>query len=249
MTEAEKLEEALKESAELLEGVQEIEEPTLVEQTPAALPKSIGEAMIRLTQRTTSAKFTKSQYNKFTKKYYADINDILLTLRPILRDLNMRLAQNITAPRPDEIPANLANTGYNFIKCVTEFSALLDNGQVETVKYESFAMAVELVGKIAQEQGGAQTYLKRYHLVGLLGLPLEADNDGEPMTNGTPANSTINAQQLRALKGAIAETAQRTHRPIVEIERDITQRGQVSSIEKLSAELFESAMAYIKGMS
>lgn len=244
MTEAEKLEEALKESAELLEGVQEIEEPTLVEQTPAALPKSIGEAMIRLTQRTTSAKFTKSQYNKFTKKYYADINDILLTLRPILRDLNMRLAQNITAPRPDEIPANLANTGYNFIKCVTEFSALLDNGQVETVEYESFAMAVELVGKIAQEQGGAQTYLKRYHLVGLLGLPLEADNDGEPMTNGT-----INAQQLRDLKGAMTEAAQRTHRPIVEIERDVTQRGQVSSIEKLSAELFESAMAYIKGMS
>lgn len=243
MTEAEKLEEALKESAELLEGVQEIEEPTLVEQTPAALPKSIGEAMIRLTQRTTSAKFTKSQYNKFTKKYYADINDILLTLRPILRDLNMRLAQNITAPRPDEIPANLANTGYNFIKCVTEFSALLDNGQVETVEYESFAMAVELVGKIAQEQGGAQTYLKRYHLVGLLGLPLEADNDGEPMTNGT-----INAQQLRELKGAMTEAAQRTHRPIVEIEQAVTQAGGVASVEKLPAQMFNDALAYIQRM-
>ena len=258
MTEAEKLEEALKESSELLEGVQQIEDASSDQESieenleePASIednqPTTFNEALLKsMREMPRFAKNAEVAYKR-TRYKYLTLDSLLSTVKDVLLQNGIILEQKTDDGAYP--PLSTDNLLITYIKVDT---ILTGYGETHMYSSHSHAIKCRFDENLNQVQGMAITYLQRYVLKALFALEIyDEDNDAnDSSAHITRANNpTINAQQLRVLKGAIAETAQRTHRPIVEIERDVTQRGQVSSIEKLSAELFESAMAYIKGMS
>lgn len=217
--------------------------------TAEKLPRSIEEAMIRLKAAIASTAFIKNAHNGHKNYNYADINSVLNVLNPILSRLQMNIIQNVTTPSHADTPATLLepNKQLTFMQCETTFYALLEDGTVGSLSFKSYSEAVSLKKNVEQDQGSAQTYLKRYHLLGLLGLPFEEDNDAEQMTSNQQSNR-MTLQQMRNLKSAITEASTRTHRAIVDIESEIAKRASVGSLKQMAPQNVQAAINFINAM-
>lgn len=114
---------------------------------------------------------------------YADINNVLETIRPILNNHGLALIQNVFTPAE----------GYQKAVCV-ETIIYSDTG--ECIKSGVFTASTEgLQQKGVQALGSAITYVKRYQLMALLGIAYgENDDDG-----ATTIQSEVEADKNSAL--------------------------------------------------
>jgi hypothetical protein len=122
--------------------------------------KNISEKLLAFQQKVEAVKKTKK--NPHFKNAYADINEILSEVKPLLSDLNLVLSQPIIDGLQCSIITDVAS-GESVTSCIK----LPENLQ-------------------PQQLGSAITYFRRYTLVSLLCLETEEDVDGNNTTPTTP---------------------------------------------------------------
>jgi hypothetical protein len=150
----------------------------------------------------------KTKKNPHFKNTYADINEILSEVKPLLSELNMVLSQPI-------------NDGFQY-SIVTD----VESG-------EALTSSIKLPDNLQPQQlGGAITYFRRYTLVTLLSLETEEDTDGNNTT--TPAPTTEKWLNLTDKSGAITKE----YANVLEAIRTckISSLDQIKSVYKLSKE-------------
>ena len=150
----------------------------------------------------------KTKKNPHFKNTYADINEILSEVKPLLSELNMVLSQPI-------------NDG-------VQYSIVTD---VETG--EALTSSIKLPDNLQPQQLGiAITYFRRYTLVTLLSLETEEDNDGNNTT--PPAPPTEKWLNLTDKNGAITKE----YANVIDAIRTgkISSLDQIKSVYKLSKE-------------
>ena len=150
----------------------------------------------------------KTKKNPHFKNTYADINEILSEVKPLLSELNMVLSQPI-------------NDGVQY-SIVTD----VESG-------EALTSSIKLPDNIQPQQlGGAITYFRRYTLVTLLSLETEEDTDGN---NTTPPAPTIEKWlNLTDKSGAITKEYINVLEAIN--SGKIKSLDQIKSVYKLSKE-------------
>lgn len=149
----------------------------------------------------------KTKKNPHFKNTYADINEILSEVKPLLSELNMVLSQPIS----DGV----------------QYSIVTD---VETG--EALTSSIKLPDNLQPQQlGGAITYFRRYTLVTLLSLETEEDNDGNNTTPPAPTEKWLN---LNDKSGAITKEYANVLDAIS--TGKISSLDQIKSVYKLSKE-------------
>jgi hypothetical protein len=150
----------------------------------------------------------KTKKNPHFKNTYADINEILSEVKPLLSELNMVLSQPI-------------NDG-------VQYSIITD---VETG--EALTSSIKLPENLQPQQLGACiSYFRRYTLVTLLSLETEEDTDGNNTT--PPAPTTEKWLNLTDKSGAITKE----YANVLEAIRTckISSIDQIKAVYKLSKE-------------
>lgn len=149
----------------------------------------------------------KTKKNPHFKNTYADINEILSEVKPLLSELNMVLSQPIS----DGV----------------QYSIVTD---VETG--EALTSSIKLPDNLQPQQlGGAITYFRRYTLVTLLSLETEEDNDGNNTTPPAPTEKWLN---LTDKNGSITKEYANVLDAIS--TGKISSLDQIKSVYKLSKE-------------
>jgi ERF superfamily len=159
----------------------------------------------------------KTKKNPHFKNTYADINEILSEVKPLLSELNMVLSQPI-------------NDG-------VQYSIVTD---VETG--EALTSSIKLPENLQPQQlGGAITYFRRYTLVTLLSLETEEDTDGNNTT--PPAPITEKWLNLTDKNGTITIE----HANVIDAIRTgkISSLDQIKAVYKLSKETETQLKSYL----
>jgi len=150
----------------------------------------------------------KTKKNPHFKNTYADINEILSEVKPLLSELNMVLSQPIN----DGVQYSIV-TDVESGEALTSYIKLPENLQ-------------------PQQLGGAITYFRRYTLVTLLSLETEEDNDGNNTT--PPAPTTEKWLNLTDKSGIITKEYENVRYAIH--NGKIKSIDQIKEVYKLSKE-------------
>ena len=149
----------------------------------------------------------KTKKNPHFKNTYADINEILSEVKPLLSEFNLVLSQPISDGFQYSIITDIESG-----EALTSYIKLPDNLQ-------------------PQQLGGAITYFRRYTLVTLLSLETEEDNDGNNTTPPAPTEKWLN---LTDKSGIITKEYENVRYAIH--NGKISSLDQIKSVYKLSKE-------------
>jgi hypothetical protein len=161
----------------------------------AALASAQGEFPEIVKRRTATVKSDKGTY----KYNYADLSDILASIRPVLAKHKLSISQPIEA----------AETGRLLLHTI------LAHASGETIQATMPLAAFPADGRQVQSWAGVLTYARRYNLTAVLGIAAEEDDDAngaadhgsttiterpkpQPVPRGTPeqeANAAIARSQ------------------------------------------------------
>jgi hypothetical protein len=145
----------------------------------------------------------KNHTNPFTKSKYADLSDIISTVRPVLNKNGLGLEQHIISEENGEL---LVET-------------VIFNDKGEERSSGMLAFFIGQGGNQFQTKGTAITYARRYTLCALLGIVADDDTDAElKQVKDTHIDESLKAKAEEAAKNGLA-TYQNFYKAISNAER------------------------------
>ena len=175
--------------------------------------KTFNVAMSEFRSKVTSVKKTKEAFNY----YYADLNEIVKTIQPVLKECNL---SHSFRTKYDE-------NGIH-VTCVIKH---VDGHEESTTL--SGAPDVSGSKNSIQAIGSSVTYLSRYTLMAMLGLAAVDDDDGASADEKMPLE-LITPDQVKDIKSKIEKAGVTEDR--------ITNVCKVNKIEEIPASEFKSVI-------
>lgn len=225
-----------KEALELLEEVEQEEKK----------PQDVKEALVELTKRLSEINFSKDGKNPIFKSDYITIDQVLRILNPILSDIGLNLQQNPegeddikTITYGKDIVKNIV-----FIRMRTILTFVNEKGESSSVEYLSYPNPVELQikGNLSQALGSAITYLRRYHLMSVLGIGTGEDDDGNALASQNTQNTLISKLQEQTIEAKIKEISEKIGMDHKQLLMNILNEYGLTSLSKLKSSKFNEVM-------
>jgi hypothetical protein len=184
--------------------------------------KNINEKLLAFQQKMEAVKKTKK--NPHFKNTYADINEILSEVKPLLSDLNLVLRQPII----DGLQCSII-TDVESSESVTSCIKLPDNLQ-------------------PQQLGSAITYFRRYTLVSLLCLETEEDTDGNNTAPTPQSTQPADDKKWLNVTNQDGVTITKEYANILDAiaKNTITSIEQVTAVYKMRAEVKQQLLKDLK---
>jgi hypothetical protein len=167
---------------------------------------------------------SKASQNPHFKSKYADLAEVLNTVRPVFSKHGLSISQ---------FPS--------FENGVVSVETILLH---KSGQWMSGTISAPISKLDAQNVGSATTYCRRYSLAAVAGIAQE-DDDANSAVGHAPRQQTarqqvarITAEQAEQIRSGLAVAGMN--------EADWCRKGDISSVEDLAADRFSNAMAFIR---
>lgn len=143
--------------------VETVAEPKKKPRAVKDTPKNTGLLGALIKAQSEFPSIPKNHTNPFTKSKYADLSDIITTIRPVLNRNGIGIKQLINTEANGELSVE----------------SIVFNAQGEELSSGLLTFAIGQGGNQYQNKGIAVTYARRYTLCALLGIVADDDTDAE----------------------------------------------------------------------